>query len=322
MRPLNLVALLAMMNLLMLDAGIALGQNYPIKPIRIVTGDAGGGSDFAARLVAQGLAANLGQQVVVENRGGSVIIPAQIVAQAPPDGYTLLFYTDSIWLLPFLQDHVPVDPVKDFSPLILVGSSPTMIVVHPSLQAMTVPELIALAKAKPGAINYSSGAAGGVNHLAPELFKAMAGVNLTRIPYKGGAAALNSVIAGEAQLMFTSVNAGMPHVKSGRLRALAVTSLQPSASAPGLPTVAASALPGFEASLIFAMLAPAKTPPTLISRLNREIVRVINGPDIKEKFLVAGVDIVASTPAQLAAIMKTNMAKWGKVIKDAGIRGD
>ena len=322
MRTLNLVALLALMNLMMLDADFALGQNYPIKPIRIVTGDAGGGSDFAARLVAQGLAANLGQQVVVENRGGSVIIPAQIVAQAPPDGYTLLFYTDSIWLLPFLQDHVPVDPVKDFSPLILVGSSPTMIVVHPSLQATTVPELIALAKAKPGAINYSSGAAGGVNHLAPELFKAMAGVNLTRIPYKGGAAALNSVIAGEAQLMFTSVNAGMPHVKSGRLRALAVTSLQPSASAPGLPTVAASALPGFEASLIFAMLAPAKTPPTLISLLNREIVRVINGPDIKEKFLVAGVDIVASTPAQLAAIMKTNMAKWGKVIKDAGIRGD
>jgi tripartite-type tricarboxylate transporter receptor subunit TctC len=302
--------------------GFASAQIYPGKPVRMVATEAGGASDLAARLVAQGLTRNFGQQVIVDNRGGSIIIPAQFVAKAPPDGYTLLFFTDSIWVLPFLQDNVPVDPLRDFSPIILVGSAPTLVVVHPSLPVTSVQELIALVKAKPGVLNYSSGAGGGVNHLAPELFKAMAGVNITRIPYKGAAPALNSVVAGESQLMFTPVSSGMPHVKSGKLRALAVTSAQPTSLAPGLPTVSASGVPGYEAALLLTVMAPAKTPAALINRLNAEVGRVINEPEVKEKFLASGFEIIGSTPEQLAAIMKTNIAKWGKVIKDAGIRGD
>lgn len=298
------------------------GQIQPGRPIRVVTGDPGGGSDLAARLIAQGLTISLGQQVIVENRGGSVIIPARIVAQAPADGHTLLLYSDSIWILPLMQDHVPFDPVQSFSPVTLPGRSPTVLVVHPSLPARSVAELIALVRSRPGELNYSSGAAGGVNHLSPELFKAMAGVNITRIAYKGAVAALNDLIAGQVQLMFPAVASGMPHVKSGRLMALAVTSAQPTALAPGLPTVAASGLPGYESTLILGVLAPAKTPVTVVSRLNQEIVQVLYREEVKERFFNAGIEVVASTPEQLAASVKSGMAKWGKLIRDAGIRGD
>ena len=319
----NFAAALALMGQMMLGTGISFAQNFPSKPIRFVTTSPGGSADIGARLVAQGLSGSVGQQVIVENRGGSSVIAAQIVAQAQPDGYTLLFFSDSIWILPFLQKNVGYDPVKDFAPVTSVGSAPTVLVVHPALPAKSVMELIALAKAKPGALNYSSGVAGGINHLAPEMFKAAAGVNITRIPFNNGAAAaLNSVIAGEVQMMFPAVASGMPHVKTGRVRALAVTSAQPTELAPGIPTVAASGLPGFEATLILCVLAPAKTPAAVIAQLNREIGRIINGPEVKDRFFRAGIDIIASTPEQLAATMKTNMAKLGKVIKDAGIRGD
>ena len=286
----------------------------------MIASGVGGGGDFGSRLIAQGLTASLGQPVVVENRGGSAVVPAQIVAQAPPDGYTLLSYASTIWLLPYLQS-VPYDPVKDFSPITLAVSSPNILVVHPSLAVRSVKELIALAKARPGALSYASTAAGGPPHLAAELFKSMAGVDIVRVPYKGAGLALTELMAGQVQLYFLIPTAAMPHVKSGKLRALAVTSARPSALAPGLPTMAAT-LPGYEMVTNLGIFAPAKTPETIIMKLNQEIVRVLNQPDVKEKFFNAGTDTVASSPEAFAAAMKVEMAAIAKLIKTAGIRGD
>ena len=306
----------------MLAAGIVAGQDFPQKPVRIVASEPGGAGDFAARLIAQGIAGGLGQQIIVENRAGAGgAIAADLVAKAPADGYTLLFYANNIWLLPFMQT-VPYDPVRDFSPITLAVKAPNLLVVHPSLPVKSVKELIALAKARPGALNYATGGTGSSNHLGAELFKALAGVNIVRITYKGAAPALNEVISGQVQVMFPTTAAGAPHVKAGRLTALAVTTAQPSALAPGLPTVAAAGLPGYESAAMFGMFAPTGTRDTIIQRLSQEIVRVLTREDVKEKFFNAGVETVASSPEQLAAIVKSDMARMGKVIKDAGIRGE
>lgn len=305
---------------MILCACSASGQNYPHKPIRIVTAEIGGGQDFGARIVAQGLTASLGQQVIVDNRAAGVI-PANIVAKAPPDGYTLLVAGVSLWIAPYLQSNVPYDPVKDFSTITLLGISPTILVVYPSVPANSVKELIALAKAKPGQLNYASSSTGAPNHLAAELFKAMAGVNIVRIPYKGSVGGITDVISGQVQLTFGTAASVTPHVKSGKLRALAVTSAQPSAVFPGVPPVAAT-LPGYEAGSIYCVFAPAKTPVTLINRLNREIVQLLKTTEVRERFFNTGVETVGSSPEQLAATIKTDMARLGKVIKDAGIRGD
>ena len=306
----------------MLGAGAGFGQDYPNKPVRIVTAEGGGGADFMSRLIAQGLTVSLGQQVVVENRGGaSGAIAAQAVAKAPADGYTLLFYSNGIWTLPLLRD-VPYDPVKDFAPLTLVAISPNMIVVHPSLPVRSVKQLIALAKARPGELNYSMGGTGTTPHLAAELFKSMAGVDIVRINYKGAGPALNELIGGQVQLTFATTASGMPHVKSGRLKALAVTSAEPSALVPGLPTVAASGLPGYESVASYGMFSTARTPAALVSRLNEEIVRVLRRAEVKEKLFNTGVEVVGGSPEGFAAMMKMEMLKWGKVIRDAGIRGE
>ncbi len=298
-------------------------QDFPDKPIRIVTSGVGGGNDFAARLIAQGLSGSLGQRVIVENRpGASGIIAAQTVSNALPDGYTLLLYSGSIWLLPVLRNDVPYDPVRDFSPITLAVSSPNILVVHPLLPVKSVKGLIALAKARPGELNNAGGESGSTTHLAAELFKAMAGVKIVHVPYKSGATRMADLIAGHVQLMFATAGSVMLHVKSGRLRALAVTSAQPSALVPGVPTVAASGLSGYESESPFAIFAPAKTPTTIINRLNQEIVGVLNKADVKERFFSAGVEIVGSSPGQLAATVKSEMARMAKVIKDAGIRID
>lgn len=305
-----------------LGAGTVSGQDFPQKPVRIVASEPGGAGDFAARLIAQGIAGGLGQQVIVENRAGAGgAIAADLVAKAPADGYTLLFYASNIWLLPFMR-NVSYDPVRDFSPITLAVKAPNLLVVHPSLPVKSVKELIALAKARPGELNYGTGGTGSSNHLGAELFKALAGVNIVRITYKGAAPALNDVIAGHVQVMFPTTAAGAPHVKTGRLKALAVTTAQPSALAPGLPTIAAAGLPGYESAAMFGMFAPTGTRDTIIQRLSQEIVRVLTREEVKEKFFNAGVETVASSPAQLAAIMKSDMARMGKVIKDAGIRGE
>jgi tripartite-type tricarboxylate transporter receptor subunit TctC len=305
--------------LMLLGIGMSCGQGYPNKPIRIVTSEAGGGSDFAARPIAQGLSVPLSQTVIVDNRPG--IIAIETVAKAPPDGYTLILYGQVIWITPLLQ-KTTYDVVRDFSPITMVASSPNLVVVHPSLPVTSVKELIALAKAKPGELNYGGGGAGASTHLAPELFKAMAGVNIVYVPFKGVGPALNALIAGEVQLMFSTAGSLVPHIKAGRLRALAVTSAQPSALTPGLPTVAASGVPGYESVSSLGILAPAQTPEPIINRLNQEVVRVLNQPDLKAKFLNSGIEVVASSPAQLAATMKSEMTVMGKVIKDAGIKGD
>ncbi len=313
------VAWMFPLGMMVLGAGMVFGQNYPNKPIRIVASAAGGSGDFAARLIAQGLTGALGQQVVVDNRGG--IIPGEIVSKAPPDGYTLLIDAASFWIGPLLQE-TPYDPVKDFAPVTLTDSAPNVLVVNPSLPVKSVKELIALAKARPGELNYGSSSTGSTPHLAAELFNNMAGVKIVRVPFKGSGPAVISLLGGQVQLMFATAGSVAPHVKSGRLRALAVASPQPSALAPGLPTIAASGVPGYEAVAFEGMFAPAKTPVAIIDRLNQEIVRVLNRAEVKERFFNAGVETVGSTPEEFAAAIKSNVAKWGKLIKDAGIRDE
>ena len=295
----------------------ASGQSYPNKPVRIVTAAVGGGSDFTARLIAQAISVPLGQPVIVENRSIGISAP-EIVARAPPDGHTLLF--GSFWI-DTLLNKAPYDPITDFSPITLATRSPNILVVHPAVPAKSVQELIALTKGKPGGLNYGSGGQGSTPHLAGELFKALAGVNIVHIPYKGSGAALLDVIGGQVQLMFATAASAMPQVKGGKLRALAVTSAQPSALAPGLPTIAAS-LPGYEANLILGLFAPAKTPAVIINRLNQETVRALNTAEAKEKFLNAAAEVVGSTPAGLAVTMKAEMARWSKLIRDTGIKSD
>ena len=306
--------------MLVLGASVVSGQNYPNRTIRIVTAEPGGFIDFASRLIAPVLTRSLGQPVIVENR--STIIATETVAKASPDGYTLLVAGSTTWILPYMRDHVPWDPVRDFSPITLLGGSPIVLAVHPSVPVKSVTELIALARSRPGELNYVVGSNGTPAHLAAELFKTMAGINMVLIPYKGLGAAITALLSNEVQLGFASAGAVASHFKSGRLRVLAVTSAQPSELLPGLPTVAASGLLGYEAGTLFAMFAPAKTPAAIINRLNQETVRFLKTPEAKERFLNSGVEVVGSTPGQLAVAFKSDMAKMGKVIKDAGIRAE
>ena len=262
-------------------AGSVSGQDYPSKPIRIFASTPGGGTDLAARVLARGVAPGFSQPVIVENRAAFISI--ETVAKAPPDGHTLLVIGVPLWLAPFLQDNVPWDPVKDFQPITTLTRQPTFLVVHPSLPAKSVKELIALAKAGRGALNYGSGGTGTSSHLSAELFKSMAGVNITRVNYKGVTQAVNDLLGGQLQLMFATPSSVAAHVKSGRLKALAVSSAQPSALDPGLPPVART-LPGYELIEILGLLAPAKTPAAIVGRWNQAVVRFLDNAELKEKF--------------------------------------
>lgn len=242
-------------------------QTFPTKPLRMLTAEPGGGSDLIARVIAQGLSASLGQQVVVDNRVGGVLI-AELAAKAAPDGYTLLTYSSTIWLIPLMRAHTPYDPLRDYASITLVGNSPMVLVTHPSVAANSVKELIALAKAKPGELNFASGPSGAIPHLSAELFKFMAGIDIVHVPYKGVGAAVTDLIGGRTQMMMPNASAALPHIKSNRLRGLAVSSAQPSALAPGLPTMAQAGLPGYESVAIYAVFAPAKTPAAIVRRLN------------------------------------------------------
>lgn len=296
----------------------AADQSYPYKSLRFVTCEVGGGSDLVTRMVAQGVTGGLGQTVIVENRPCGVI-PGDIVSVASPDGYTVLVSGSPLWLSPLLKDGVRYDPVKDFSPITLVSTSPTVLVVHPSMPAKSVKELIALAKAKPGTLNYAAAATGSPNHLAGELLKFMAGVNIVAVPYKGTGPSMTALLSGECQLAFANVAAVLPHMKAGRLIGLGVSTVKPSALAPGLPTIA-STVPGYEMGSIYGIWAPAKTPAAAINRLNREVVNFLKRPDVKEKFFNAGLEAVGSAPGELSATIKADMVTMGKVIKNAGIR--
>jgi len=291
-------------------------QSYPTKPVRIITSAIGGGGDFVARLLAQDLAPVLGQPLIVENRG---IIGADLVAKAPPDGHTILLYGGNVWISPLMR-HTSWDPVNDFAPISLPVSSPHVLAVHPSLPIKSVRDLIALARARPGQLNYAANTAGSSTHLTGELFKSMAGINMVVIHYKGSVQGINDLMSGQVQVTFASPNTVMPFVQSGRLRALAVTSEKPSALLPGMPTAAAAGLPGFEAGTTYGLFAPAKTPPVVVTRLYQETVKALNRPDMKEKLMNASIEVIAGTPAELTARIKSDMMKLGKVIKDAGIR--
>ena len=290
------------------------------KPRRIVTIEAGGGNDNVARLLALGMGNDGGGRVIVENRGGaSGVVAAETVIKAAPDGLTLLSISGSLWTLPLMQS-VPYDPVADLAPVTLAVSSPNILVVNPALPVKSVRQLIALAKARPGALNYSTAGAGSSGHLSAELFKSMAGVDIVRVAYKGGAASMTDLISGQVQLSFTSTGSSAGHVQTGRLRALAVTSAKPSALLPGLPPIASEGLPGYELVSTYGVFAPAKTPPAIINLLQQEIARGINKPEVRELFMNAGVEVVASTAEEFTATIKSEMTRLGKVIKDAGIR--
>jgi tripartite-type tricarboxylate transporter receptor subunit TctC len=300
----------------------AAAQPYPSKPVRMVTVEAGGSTDFVARLIAQGVSENLGRPFVIDNRGGaSGLIAKETVARASPDGYTLLTDSSAIWILPLMRT-VSYDVFRDFAPVTLADRSPGVLVVHPSLAVNSVRELIALAKAKPGALNYSTGLPGSSNHLAAELFKALAGVDIARVNYKGAGPALTALIGGETQLMFATAGSVAPQLKSGRIRALAVTGLQRSALAPELPTVAQAGLPGYRSESTHAVFAPARTPAAVIARLQREIARTLARAEVKERLLQAGIEVVGSTPDELTAAMRGETAELERVIRAAGIRID
>ncbi len=296
----------------------AQAQSYPAKPVRFVTSEPGGGNDIAARVLAEGLTTSLGQRVIVDNRG---IVAAEIAKNANPDGYTLLVYGANIWLLPYLREHVAWDPLRDFAPITIAVQLPNVLVVHPTVPVKSVRELIDYAKARPGKLDYAAGTIGVSPHLSAELFKAMTSIDIVRVPYKGGGPALNGLIAGETHLMFPNVGGAMPHMKSGRVRALAVSSAQPSALAPGLPTIAAT-VPGYEFSAVICLYAPAKTPPAIVEQLNREAVRVLKSPEVKERLFNSGAEVVANSAREFAAYMKADMQKMGKVIRDAGIKAE
>jgi tripartite-type tricarboxylate transporter receptor subunit TctC len=301
---------------LMLGAASTFAQTYPSRPVRIVAGEIGGGNDFIARQMAPGLTAALGQQVIVDNRGP---MAPDVVAKASPDGHTLLINGGQLWLLPFMREKVSYDPVRDFAPVTLVATSTGILVVHVSVPVTSVKELIDLAKAKPGQLNYASGALGAIPHISAELFMHLTGTRIVQIPYKGNGPALNDLIAGQVQLMFASASSIAQHLNSPRLRAIAVTSAKPSPLFPNLPTVAAT-VPGFETATVTAILAPRNTPDAIIRRLNQDIARVMKSPEVKDRFARVAVEAVTSTPEELAAKIKSEMTRLGKLIKDVGIK--
>ncbi|HSC94922.1 MAG TPA: tripartite tricarboxylate transporter substrate binding protein [Burkholderiales bacterium] len=303
----------------LMAAGTGIAQDFPSRTVRIVASEAGGSGDFVARVVAQGLSGTFGQQVVVENRGGGVVA-GDLVAKSAPDGHTLLLYGNTLWLLPLMRKQIPYDPYRDFAPVTMAARAVNVLVVHPSLPVKSVKDLIALARARPGDLNFSSAAPGTMNHLAAELFKSMAKINIVRVSYRGSASALTAVMSGEVQMMFAAAAPARPHVQSGRVRALAVSTANRSPSYPDLPTVAEAGLPGFEAVSVHGIFVPVKTPESLVARLNADIVKVLQRPESRKRLGGIGAEPVGSTPAQLAAAIKDEVAKMGKIISEAGIQ--
>ena len=303
----------------------AAADAYPARPIRFVVAfPPGGGTDIIARSIAQKLAERLAQQVVVDNRpGAGGNIGTDIVAKSAPDGYTLLMGSAGpLAINASLFDKMPFDPIRDLAPVTLAASTPNVLVVHPSLKAATVNELIALAKARPGEINFASSGHGTPAHLAGELFNSMAGVKLVHVPYKGAAPALADLLGGQVQLMFSTMPPALPHVKDGKLRALAVTSSKRSRATPELPTVDEAALPGFEANTWHGVVVPAGTPAAVVVRLNREIVAILHMPEVVGRLSGQGAEALGSTPEEFAAYIKSETLKWAKVVRDSGAKAD
>jgi tripartite-type tricarboxylate transporter receptor subunit TctC len=319
MWTLRLTVRIFLVAVMVLGSGVAFAQDYPAKLIRIITSPPGGSNDFAARLILKGLTEKVGWQVVIDNR--PTILSPEVASRAAPDGYSLLV-AGGTFVTGYLVEKMSYEPLRDFAPITLTHRQPNILVVHPSLPVKSLRELIALAKAKPRELNYASSGIGATNHLTAELFNLMAGVKTVRINFKGAGAALTSVLGGEVHLMYANLASVSPYLPTGRLRPLAITSAEPSPLRPGLPTMAASGLPGFESVLITGVYAPGGTPAAIVNRLNQEIVRVINLPDVKEKFANIGIETVGSSPQELTAAMKSEIVRMGKVIKEAGIRAE
>jgi tripartite-type tricarboxylate transporter receptor subunit TctC len=317
--PARLVSSACALSAVAMIADHAYGQNYPSRPLRFLTTGVGGSTDYAARVLAEGLAAGVNWHVVVENRG-STIVASDTVAKASPDGYTLLVTTDGHWRGPTLQKF-PFDAIKDFTPIALISRAPNILVVHPSVPVNNVKELIALAKSKPGSLHYGAGAIAASTHLASELFNIMAGVKIVFVPYKSSGVAVGAIVGGQIQVMFATSSGITPHIKSGRVRALAVSTAAPTALLPDLPTIAAAGgLPGYESVSTAALLGPARLPEPLLSLLNREARRALNRSDVKERFFNAGVEIVGGTPAEALAFIKADTVTTARIVKEANIK--
>jgi tripartite-type tricarboxylate transporter receptor subunit TctC len=307
-----------------LPADGAFAQSYPARPVRLIVAQtAGGNADIVARAVAQKLGDVLGQQFVIDNRGGaSGIIATDLTAKAAPDGYTLLITSSTYGVNPSLYKKLPYDPIRDIAPVTLLAAAPNILVVHPALPVKTVKDLVALARAKPGTLNFGSSGNGGSPHLAGEMFKLRTGVNMVHVPFKGAPAAQTALIAGEIQLNFSSMPSAIGHVKAGRMRAIAVTSAKRSPAVPELPTVMETGIKDFETSAWQGFFAPAKTPAAIVTLLNREAGKAIQSPELKSRLAPEGAEPVANSPEEFRVWLKQEIAKWAAVVKAANISID
>src|SRR3954469_23031270 len=303
----------------------AIAQTFPHKPVRVLTPfPAGAGVDIVARMIGTPLAESWGQAVVVDNRpGAGGTISSEISAKAPPDGHTLLLgNVSTLAMAPSLYKKVTYDPVKSFAPITIVNTSTNILVVHPSVAATRTQALIALAKAKPGQINYASAGSGTSPHLAAELFKSMAGVELFQVPYKASPQALTDLLGGQTQIIFASLVSALPHVRQGRLRALGVTSLKRAAALPDVPAISESGLRGYDVSVWMGIVAPAATPAPVIAQLNRQIASILQLPDVRERLAVQGLEAITNSPAEFAGYIAAEVRKWSAVIRQAGVTAD
>lgn len=306
--------------------GLARAQpaDWPARPIRfILPFPPGGGTDILGRLIAERLTAGLGQPVVTENRGGAGgNVGAEAAAKSPPDGYTIVLVAPSLAISPSLYSKLNYDPVKDFAPVSLVATVPNVMITNPSVPAATLREFIALAKSKPGEMNFGSGGSGTSNHLAGELFNIVAGVKLVHVPYKGVNLAMQDVLSGRVQLVFIGIPAAAPHIKAGKLRALALASAQRSAVLPDVPTADEAGLPKFEVTTWYGILAPAGTPRPVVARLNGELGKIMHSPELKDRLEALATDPLTSTPEEFADLIRREIAKWSEVVREAGLKAD
>ncbi len=305
-------------------AATGAGQSHPTRAVRMIVPFAEGGStDIVGRTVAQKLSEMWGQPVVVDNRpGGGTVIGTEIVARAPADGYTLLVTPAPFTINPSLLAKLPYDALGDFTPITLINTTPLVVVLNPSVPAKSIKELIALAKARPGKLNFGSSGTGGSNHLAGELFNAMAGVKMVHIPYKGNAPALTDLVGGHVDVVFNGLTSALALIKGGKLRALAVTSRERSGVLPELPTVSEIGLKGFEAVAWNGLSAPARTPGDVVAKINADVLKIVKAPELRERLKAEGSDAVGNTPEQYAAFLREEIAKWAKVIKFAGVKAE
>ncbi len=325
MRLLRLISVISVSAVAVADGSALAQSDFPMKSIRLVVGfTAGGISDVLARAIGARLSAQIGQQVVVDNRAGAgTTIAAELVAKAPPDGYTLFMQDMTTQAInASLYKKLPYDTVKDFTPITLVASSPLMLVVHPSLPVKSVKELIALGKAKPGQIPFASSGNGTILHLAAETFKTMGGIDMIHVPYKGSSQAVQALLAGEVAVTFSTMPPAIPNVKAGRLRALGVTTPRRNAAMPDVPTVAESGLKGFDVVLYSGVLGPAGMSAVVVNKLNAEFIKAVNAPEVKTVYASLGVDPITDTPAEFAAHIAADIEKLGKAVRASGARID